>query len=383
MATPDLLDFDALTAPISEDSPVGPDPRDDPAPTSLYQQIKIARDAARNAERMAVSDDEQAGALAPEWRTISTLAPKLLSEESKDLEVAIFLLEALLREAGFVGVRDGLRLIRDLLEHYHETMHPIEEYEGKTTDFELLNNLNGLLPQPMQRLPITEGSSVEPYATWQYQQANQVAMVTDPEKRQARIDAGAATFEDIAIAVKETMPRYFLELKEDVQATYDAYQALDTTLDQKFGGDAPSLGKVRETLQLVIDAIEHITKDVIFPETGGPAEAADDGVAETGDAGAPAGGGGGGATSAGAAVRGRGVDVIETREDAFRLLLKVADFFRRMEPHSPLSYTLEELVRRGRMPLQDLLAELIPDADARDSFLMRAGIEPPPRDDGY
>ena len=46
-------------------------------------------------------------------------------------------------------------------------------------------------------------------------------------------------------------------------------------------------------------------------------------------------------------------DAIRTREDAFRTLLKVAEFFRKTEPHSPISYTLEELVRRGRLPLAD------------------------------
>ena len=377
MATPDLIDIEALTAPISEDNPVGPDPRDDPAPTSLYQQIKIARDAARNAERMALGDDEADSTLAPEWRTIAALAPRLLAEESKDLEVAIFLLEALVRESGFAGARDGLRVIRELVDRYHETMHPVEEYTGKTTDIELLNNLNGLLPQPIQRLPITEGASIEPFATWQYQQANQVALVADADKRQARIDAGAATFEKIAEAVKETPPSFFVELKDDVGGAFEAYRALDSTLDEKFGDEAPALSKVRETLQLVSDAIAHITQDVVFPETADPVAAGPEAADGTVDEGA-------GPGAAGAApVRGRGVDTIETREDAFRMLLKVADFFRRMEPHSTVSYTLEELVRRGRLPLQDLLAELIPDTDARDAFLTRAGIVPPPRDDGY
>lgn len=380
MASPELLDFESLTAPISDDTPVGEDPREDPAPNSLYQQIKIARDAARNAERMAEGEEEDTGAVVPEWRTIATLAPKLLSTQAKDLEVAIFLLEALLREAEFPGLRDGLRLIRELLESYFETMHPLEEYQGKTTDFELLNNLNGLLPQPIQRLPITQGASVEPFATWHYAQANQVALIADPQRRQARIDAGAVTFEQIATAVRESEPRFFLTLKQDVAACFDEFRKLDTTLEEKCGSDAPSLGRVREVLQLVTEAIEQVTKDVTLPESGGGETAAD--AAEAAEPGAAAAAGAGPAAPAGAPGRGRGADVIETREDAFRMLLKVADFFRRMEPHSPLSYTLEEMVRRGRMPLKDLLAELIPDADARNGFLMRAGIEPP-QEEGY
>ena len=66
-----------------------------------------------------------------------------------------------------------------------------------------------------------------------------------------------------------------------------------------------------------------------------------------------------------------------TREDALRLLSEVATFFRRTEPHSPLSYTLEEAVRRARMSLFDLLTEVVPDADQREGMLLRLGVRPP------
>jgi type VI secretion system protein ImpA len=52
----------------------------------------------------------------------------------------------------------------------------------------------------------------------------------------------------------------------------------------------------------------------------------------------------------------------------------VADYFRQSEPHSPVSYALEQAVRWGRMPLPDLLAELIPDESARTNMLRMTGI---------
>lgn len=67
-----------------------------------------------------------------------------------------------------------------------------------------------------------------------------------------------------------------------------------------------------------------------------------------------------------------------TREDALRLLAEVAAFFRRTEPHSPLFYTLEDAVRRARMNLLVLLAEIVPDVDQRDGMLLRLGVRPPP-----
>jgi type VI secretion system protein ImpA len=56
------------------------------------------------------------------------------------------------------------------------------------------------------------------------------------------------------------------------------------------------------------------------------------------------------------------------------MLEAIANFFRQTEPHSPISYTLEQTVRWGRMPLPELLSELIPDEKARDHCFRIFGI---------
>jgi type VI secretion system protein ImpA len=69
------------------------------------------------------------------------------------------------------------------------------------------------------------------------------------------------------------------------------------------------------------------------------------------------------------------------REDAFKTLMKVAEFFRRTEPHSPVSYALEQAVRWGRMPLPDLIKDLVSDDTVRREFFRRTGIKPDSNDD--
>jgi type VI secretion system protein ImpA len=66
-----------------------------------------------------------------------------------------------------------------------------------------------------------------------------------------------------------------------------------------------------------------------------------------------------------------------TREDMLRELGRIADYFRRTEPHSPLAYTLEEAVRRGRLTWPELLAEVVPDDGVRSAILVMLGIRPP------
>ena len=68
---------------------------------------------------------------------------------------------------------------------------------------------------------------------------------------------------------------------------------------------------------------------------------------------------------------------LRTRDDAIRQLEEIADFFRRTEPHSPLAFTLDDAVRRARMSLPDLLAEIMPDADVRKVMLTSLGIHVP------
>lgn len=373
MASQENLDFEAMLAPIEGESPAGENLRDDASPTSVYYQIKDARSAARAAERSMEMDDEASGFL-DEWRSILELSPDVIASRSKDLEIASWLTEALLRAHGFSGLRDGFRLMQGLVENFWEGLYPLEDEDGVETKVAPLTGLNGdggdgTLIQPIRKIVITQGSSDVPYAFWQYEQAGELAKVADEEKRQARIAAGALTMEQMTRAVAETPSAFYSELVADLKACIEEYSKLSALLDDKCGADAPPTSNIRNLLQAILDEVSYLAKDKLISDM--PAE--DDAAA------ADAGAGTGGAPGAGPVVSG----AIASREDAFNTMLKVAEFFRRTEPHSTLSYSLEEMVRRARMPLSDLLVELIPDDEARRGFLMRAGIAPPPVDDGY
>lgn len=70
----------------------------------------------------------------------------------------------------------------------------------------------------------------------------------------------------------------------------------------------------------------------------------------------------------------RRVEGYSSREEALAELVRIAAYFRKTEPHSPISYTLEEAVRRARMTLPELLAELAEDPTHIQRILMAAGI---------
>ena len=109
-------DLDALLRPIAEGAPTGGDLREDISPTSHYYRIKDARTAARAAERQADAGDGTdegvngtwpTAAAREEWRKVLALAPQVLAEKSKDMEVVAWLIESLARLHASSGLRDG------------------------------------------------------------------------------------------------------------------------------------------------------------------------------------------------------------------------------------------------------------------------------------
>ncbi len=363
MASPETLDFAELLKPLSDESPAGVDLRQDSSASALYYALKDARAAARAKERDAAVDEGVVPDTRSEWRPVSEQARAILTEQSKDLEVTAWLTEALLRLEGFAGLRDGFRLTREIIDGFWEECFPTPDEDGLATKVAPLTGLNGedaegTLIVPIRNVYITEGSSQGPFACWHYQQAVALQQIADPEKRQRRIDSGAVTLEQFDQAGVETSPGFFRTCFEDLSQCADEYQKLCATLDERCGDAAPPSSNIRNALNECLEALKYVARDSLQPQAEEAAEA-------RAGAGAQAPGTGGG-------VR-RGQQP-QSREEAFRTLLDLAEFFRRTEPHSPLSYALEQAVRWGRMPLPELLEELVSDDQTRQHLFRLAGI---------
>lgn len=368
MASPEVLDFERLLAPIPGDNPAGVAIREDFSPKSVYYAIKDARAAARAAERSVLWDDEEdTQADRPDWRPVLELGPKILAEQSKDLEIAAWLVEALIRKHGYAGLRDGFRLIRQLVESFWDDLYPLPDEDGLITRVAPLTGLNGedtdgVLVTPIANVPVTVEGSYRAMTLADYKQALELQQSGDPEKREQRLAQGAVSLQMFETAVAETSPELFRELLDDLAQCSEEFGKLNAVLEEKCGRDesgyplAPPSSNIRNALEDCCQHVKSFTRH-LFPE-------------EMEEAGA----------EGGAMVRSDGeggVSVasrVETREQAFRALLQVAEFFKRTEPHSPVSYALEQAVRWGKMPLPELLGELIPDESARDQLFKLVGI---------
>lgn len=381
MISKPTLDPETFLLPFEGDNPGGADPRADMSPSSRFLQAKDARTGARRKER-AIDVDGDAPPATDDWAEVADASCMILTEEGKDLEVAAWLIEALLRLDNLAGLVAGLRITSGLVENFWDTVYPLPDEDGnesRLSPFIALNGMggDGTLTQPLRKTPLTAGST--PYGLWQYEQAAEIESISDSARREAKISGGALTMEQFMEGVRETPGSFFVNLLDDIGEARRAFDDLSTAFSAHVGHDAPPAGGLRGILQDMEDAVRSFARDKIAmteatAQTGASHDVADDGDGEDReDAQDNA-----GATHSGAAQPGAAAPsgVPTSREDAFRQMLKIAAYFRQREPHSPISYSLEELVRRGRLPLHLLLEELIVDADARRYFFIASGIKP-------
>lgn len=371
----DALEIESYSLPVTEDSAVGNNLREDNSINSLYFQIKDARTAARDIERqraMGVETDE-----APRWDNVVSLCLDALETQTKDLEIAAWLAEALLRTRGFTGLAEGLNLITTLCDRYWDAVYPLPDEDGLETRLAPLVSLNGddyegTLIRPIFHVNITEGSSIGPFALWQYQQAIENAKLTDKNLIAKRKEQGSVFLDHIQAAVQESTPEFYQTLQVGLQQSREALANLATVLEARCGQDVslPPRAKILHALDDFSDHIRFILKDAPFtvvetstvetPNTPDEDNAMEPTLASND------------APVIKPAVATSGA--LHNREDALKLLGDLAEYFRKSEPQSPLPFLLERAQRLGRMSFPELLQELVSDDGARNAAYELMGV---------
>ena len=364
MTSPNILDIESLLTPVSDEQPAGSDQREDASPMSVYYLLKDARSQARAAERQALMGDDST---VPDWRPITEAAPEFLTTVSKDLEIAAYFIEGLVREHGFAGLRDGFELVRRLFETFPDTLYPRPDEDGVETVVAPISGLNGIdaegtLISPIRNIPLTPQIDEGAFGLATYEQAMDLER-SDADQRERRIEQGAVPLDTFNAALSSGTAEWFGELRDDIDAALTEWSALGTLLDDKYGREAPPASNIRNALRSCLEAVESLAKDKLATLASEVEE--EENVAD------------GAATGEGAAAAKAvdSVDNMQNREDAFKVILRVSAYFRKTEPHSPISYALEQIVRWGRLPLPDLLKELINDESAVTQMFRLVGIQ--------
>ena len=378
MTTENRLNIEELLAPVSEDNAAGIDLRNDESPDALYYKLKDARNSARAIERNSFPGDENEDHPEKEyWKLILSKAPEAL-KQSKDLEIAAWLTEALIREDGFAGLKEGFTLINGLIHNFWDGLYPLPDEDGISTRVAVLVGLNGInnsigtLIAPINTAPLTaEGD----YSAWSYTQAQELDKTKDPVAKKKKMDSGAVPVNTIITAVKPSQSDFYVNLDADLDSTISEFSAFTDKLDELCGDDAPPSSNIRKSLESAKKTLLVIAKNILDPMVEVEIEASENGPE------APSSNVVSSTTTSNADFKATGN--IKGRLDAFKTLQAVAEFFKRTEPHSPIGFTIERVVRWGDMSLPQLLEELVPDPQAKDYYEKLVGILPPAHDMGH
>jgi type VI secretion system protein ImpA len=212
---------------------------------------------------------------------------------------------------------------------------------------------------------ITEDASCEPYSLWQYQQAVDISRLSDERKQQDQINRNGFSLETIEKAVAQSSNEYYANLYEDLEICLVEYRAIDKLLSEFCGSyEAPPTSKIIELIENAKGAINHIAKAKL-PLTPDIEEAEEHVENDTLD-------------EKNISLKSNQNNTINaalnSREDAFKQLNLIAEYFKKTEPHSPISYMLTKTVKWGNMPLEELMKELIPDSSSRDTYSSLTGV---------
>ncbi|OBT11142.1 type VI secretion protein [Shewanella sp. UCD-FRSSP16_17] len=357
------LSIEELIEPITDEAVTGEDPRSDISPTSTYYLLKDVRSTARANERKALIDEEDVLSVAIEWRPIFEQVPDITRDKAKDLEYIAWFIEAACRLHGFKGLSFGFTLAAELIERYWENLYPIPDPDDLEERIAPLIGLNGVesegsLIQPIKTIPITEGAFA--YSTWQYEQALEVDRL-DSDKQEKRFDAGAISLEEVELSIKETSDSFFIELDADVNAAIAAFSRLSEVMDTAMGGLPQPTSYIRKALEACALQIHTITEPILAKSqtssisTEVEVETDDELTVQSSSTGIE--------------------QQLNSRAQAIDNLEKIAEFFKNTEPHSPMSYAIEQVIRWSDLSLPELLQELIQDGEARNGFFKLSGIK--------
>lgn len=363
---PELDDaLQVLLAPVPGADPCGASIR----ASALFTDIRLAREEddpslpMRQWERPLKKAD---------WPWIEATCTEALCSRSKDLQLAAWLTEAWTRQdAGIAGFARGLTLLRELVTQHWDGVHPRMDPPQDGGDCEARLAVFEWLDSAMARtlrvfvclFPLAQRKPQQvSLADWERLIAGELSGASSGSA--AGGDGPPVTRDEILANVAQYQPQVVQLRATQVREARASLLGLVAALDAHLGGESPTLRK----MTAVLDALERVLAQVLaaLPER------AAGGDQDLGDA-APS-------AQAGEGLQELPVDPHEAheaaqhpstpqppvvvgawrhRDEAYRTLEALAEYLATVEPHSPTPYLIRRAVNWGRLPLPELMAEIM------------------------
>jgi type VI secretion system protein ImpA len=350
--------------PLREDL-LQPIPGENPSGANLYYSPLF--DKIKEARRQ-----ESSGPMGAWEREVKTadyllvikLCEEALATQTKDLWLGVWLTDALIARDNFSGLREGIELLRALIENFWDTLYPELEdgdAEMRAAPIEWFGNYlepdKGSSPA-LQLQFVGLNSQGMHYA--QYKEAQAMGYEETVKSNEVRRKAREASIKEGKIppeafdkSLTETPKEFVRKLDTDLKASLQSLLSLDELCQAKFGNVAPGFTKLKRALDDVQTTV-HVMLLKKLEQDPDPIAALDigpEGATADGESAAP--------SLPAERIGDLKIDPeqldaligaeLHTRDDAVLHVAAVARYLRQREPGSPVPYLLLRAFRWGEL----------------------------------
>ena len=231
-----MIDLEAILTPIEGENPAGENLR-------YADTYDIIQEARREDDLLDRGEWDREIKTA-DWEVVRRTAVEALTEKTKDLQIAVWLVEALIKTDGFGGLDQGLQVLSGLMENFWDHLYP--EIEDDDLDYRIgpIEFFNDKLWLSIKQIPVTDPRVAGGGFSWlQWKEATEVG---NNEESLAEGKIGIDAFEK---AQNHSSKTFYETLNDQIEASIAAFERFDNLLDDKFGREAPRTADLKQSIE--------------------------------------------------------------------------------------------------------------------------------------
>ena len=312
---------------IDGPNPAGTDLRGD----TLFSEIEDARSFEDPGLPMGPWERDLEKA---DWPRVLQLTGKSIAGQSKDLQLAVWFVEAATHNLGFAAVEPCFDLLHQMCTGFWETMYP-EPDEGEEFRVNLLSWFNRGYVVQLNRLAVTDCGEMERLSRWDWLVAQRNVRLA---QRVGEDELEGCTVDRFAAAIGHSSTEFLLHQFDMLTTARESIVRFSLVIDELLKDRSPSFAELLECL----DDILQFTESEL---AGRPLPVIDEASPQSVEAAA--------APMAGAPGPATG-----SREEAYARLAEIAEYLLRADPHSPAPYLIRKAIEWSRLSTADLYRDL-------------------------
>ncbi len=332
------LSIEALSKPVSEDSPCGENLEYDAQFMELVNLFEAKPKAG------AAVEEGDGGDSGPDWRGIEQLANQL-SSRTRDLRIQVYAALASIHTSGLPAFRDNLKVIKVYLADFWDDVHPQLDPDDDNDPMLRANTLEILNEYSLISIGLDHVKLVELRGLGIFTPRS-VALAEGKEEAAEGEEVPDANL--IRQAFASTEPEQMAELQTAVSEIRTLLDEINGVWIEQSGDSA---GLMLGNASKAMSRIETIVGE--YGPAAGGGEAAE-GAVDMGE--------GGEAPAPGAAAPVQTISgTVNSRADVVKALDRVLDYYSAHEPSSPIPLLLRRAQRLVEKSFMEILEDMIPE----------------------